>query len=486
MSVKLTSDLIEAFAGTFLSPRYDNLKPTPQFHREAWELYCSSHPQCAVIAPRDHAKSTALTFSYVLAEVLFRLSDHVIIVGSTEDKAAEQLSNISEELELNADLRAEFKIKGFETLTKTEVIVFHDDGHRFRILARGSEQKIRGTTWKGKRPNLLLCDDIEDDEQVENKDRRSKFRRWFFRAARQALSLGGKIRVHGTILQEDALLARLRKNQTWKVLFYKAHKSYSDFSELLWSERWSMSSLRIRQLEFEGDGDSAGYSQEFLNTPLDNATAYLRKQDFLPMTEEDRVTEKVIAVGVDFAISKRDHANRTSFTVGGKCVKNLIHHVDQYVGRWGSDEIIEKFFEIDFRWKPKVFFVENGQIWLTIKSILIPEMIKRGQELIFEELTSKKDKAVRGRAFQKKMRVGACRFDKDSDWYSGYEAELLSFTGVSEAKADDQFDSTANLHIGLDNYHEIDEEDFMEEDDFEWIKQSANLMSSGRVSSTGY
>ena len=268
MGVKLSSPLIEAFAGVFLSPRYDDARPTPQFHREAWKLYSSDSKQCGVVAPRDHAKSTGLTFDYILAEVCFRTSDYVILIGSTEDKAAEQLSNISEELETNIPLREEFGIKAFESQQKTEVIVLCDDGHRFRIVARGAEQKIRGAMWKGKRPNLIVCDDMEDDEQVENKDRRSKFRRWFFRAAKQALSKSGKIRVHGTILHEDSLLSRLMKNKMWKFQFYKAHRSYNDFAEILWPERWTQQELRNRQIEFEEDGDSGGYSQEFLNTIL--------------------------------------------------------------------------------------------------------------------------------------------------------------------------------------------------------------------------
>jgi hypothetical protein len=249
--VRLTAELIEAFAGTYLSPRYDDPKPTPAFHRECWALYSSDCKQAGAIAPRDHAKSTGLTFDYILAEVCFRVSDYVILIGSTEDKAAEQLSNISEELATNEDLRRDFGITKFETQQKTEVIVVCEDGHRFRILARGAEQKIRGAMWKGKRPNLIVCDDMEDDEQVENKERRAKFRRWFFRAAKQALSKKGKIRVHGTVLHEDSLLSRLRKNKVWKFLFFKAHESYSDFSNILWPERWTEQELRTRQQEFE-------------------------------------------------------------------------------------------------------------------------------------------------------------------------------------------------------------------------------------------
>ena len=70
--VELTAKLIEAFAGTFLSPLYDNPQPTPQLHRDCWELYCSGAELAGVAAPREHAKSTALTHDYGLATLLFR------------------------------------------------------------------------------------------------------------------------------------------------------------------------------------------------------------------------------------------------------------------------------------------------------------------------------------------------------------------------------------------------------------------------------
>ena len=112
-----SAELVEAFAGAYLSPRYDDAKPTPQFHREAWALYVSPCKQAGCIAPRDHAKSTGLTFDYILAEACFRWSDYIILIGSTEDKAAEQLSNISEELHTNEDLRIDFGIVAFDSET---------------------------------------------------------------------------------------------------------------------------------------------------------------------------------------------------------------------------------------------------------------------------------------------------------------------------------------------------------------------------------
>lgn len=496
MSVKLTSELVEAFAGTFLSPRYDMPKPTPPFHREAWALYCSDHPQVTVIAPRDHAKSTGLTFDYSLAETLFRISDYVILVGSTEEKAAEQLSNISEELHDNEDLRREFGVKGFEVDTRTEVICVLDDGYRFRILSRGAEQRIRGSLWKGKRPNLIVCDDMEDDEQVENKDRRQKFRRWFFRALKQALSKSGKIRVHGTILHEDSLLNRIRLMKTWKHLFYKAHAGFDDFSNILWPERWTEAQLRARRQEFIEDHDAGGYAQEFLNDPEDSTDAFLRRDDFIPMSPQDQDAWKRICCAWDLAISKADLANRTSCTVGGKSINNLLHFLDFRVGRYSpsvtppekqSGEIgwIDLMFEVEERWHPEVHFVEDGVIWQSVKRMVYEEMQTRDRYLTIQEVKSIKDKATRGTSLRKRHRAGATRWNTQAQGYEDARAELLRFTGRAAARLDDQFDSAALLSLGFDTLGLQEEGDDTPDEELEMQQQSPRRYV-GRSSVTGY
>lgn len=485
MTVRLTAELVETFAGMFLSPRYDDPRATPVFHREAWTLYCSDHPQVACIAPRDHAKSTSLTFDYILAETLFKVSDYVILVGSTEEKAAEQLSNISEELHDNEDLRREFGVKSFEVDTRTEIIVQLDDRHRFRVLSRGAEQRIRGSLWKGKRPNLIICDDMEDDEQVENKDRRVKFRRWFFRALKQALSKSGKIRVHGTILHEDSLLNRIRRMKTWQHLFYKAHNSFDDFGGIIWPERWTEAQLRARRQEFIEDHDAGGYAQEFLNDPEDSSDAFLRRDDFIPMTEADQAAWKSLACAWDFAVSKADLANRTSCTVGGKSINNLLHFLDFRVGRWDPVEWIDEMFKVEARWKPEVHFVEDGVIWQSVKRIIYEEMRRRDQFLAIQEVKSIKDKATRGTSLRKRHRAGATRWNTQAEGYEDARAELLRFTGRSAARLDDQFDSAALLSLGFDTLGLQEEGDDTPEEELEMIRQSPRKLV-GRSSVTGY
>lgn len=486
----LTAEHVEAFAGVYLAGRYDQPQPTPDFHRECWERYCSNHPACATAAPRNHAKSTGLTHDFTLANVCLGVEDYVIVVGASEEMACEHLGDMANELEENEALRRDYCIKGFVKRTTSDIIVERTDGTQFRILARGSEQKIRGRKWHGKRPGLIVADDLEDDEQVENKDRRSKFRKWFFRACKQALRDGGRIRVHGTILHIDSLLARLMKNRSWDSRRYKAHKSMNDFSEILWEEKFPEARLRAIKQEFVNEGDSAGYSQEYLNDPQDDDDKYLHTEWFVPMEDEDHQKFKKFACGVDFALSKKKKADKTIFTVGGKDLDNITHIVDVRGSRtrMNSAEIIDMFFEVHAAWKPR-FFVEHGKEWLAIEPILEKEMIKLDIFLdIADSLVPIDDKKTRGRAYQKRMKVRAVRFDTMADWFPDYKEENLMFTGNSDASHDDQFDATATLFMGLEIDPELENGDEKSEDELEFDRASEFWRNSGdgRSQVTGY
>ena len=118
----------------------------------------------AIAAPRGFAKSTAITHSYTLAEALFRQSKFIIIVSDTESQASLFLGDIKSELLENEDLIHLFGITSFEKMNETDIIVKLKDGYRFRIIAKGAEQKLRGTKWDGLRPDLIVIDDLEGDE----------------------------------------------------------------------------------------------------------------------------------------------------------------------------------------------------------------------------------------------------------------------------------------------------------------------------------
>ena len=208
--MNINAETIYGFTNTLLLPRFDNPKPTPDFHWQLWDLVTRDEPRVAVAAPRGHAKSTAVTHSFGLAAVLFRERDFVLIVSDTEGQAVLFLADIKKELQENEELIAAFGVKKFVKDTEADIIVEFHDGAQFRIVAKGSEQKVRGLKWRNKRPNLIICDDLENDEIVMNEDRRLKFRTWFFNALLPAGSDDCLVRVVGTILQTFLLTSTVK------------------------------------------------------------------------------------------------------------------------------------------------------------------------------------------------------------------------------------------------------------------------------------
>jgi predicted phage terminase large subunit-like protein len=203
------------------------------------------------------------------------------------------------------------------------------------------------------------------------------------------------------------------------------------------------------------------------------------------MDESHHDSSKIIAVGIDFAISKADKANRTSITIGGQDTLNQISVVDQRVGRWDSLEIVEEIFAVRKRWHPDAYFVESGQIWLAIKPLLDKEMLRTGKFMNFVPRTPIKDKKARGRSYQTRMKMGLCFFDKEASWYPGFEEENLRFTGDSDAVLDDQFDSAALLVLGFEEMADAEDEDFTPEEEIEMRRQDPRR-TLGRNPVTGY
>jgi predicted phage terminase large subunit-like protein len=221
---------------------------------------------------------------------------------------------------------------------------------------------------------------------------------------------------------------------------------------------------------------------------MDHDERYVRLEYFLPMEDEDYSVPATYAAAIDFAVSTKDTANRTSISVGCKDARNILHHRDQRVGRWDAQQIIDEMFAVAARWNPDVFFVEDGVIWKALAPTVNLEMRRRDEFINIQAINPTQDKAVRARPMQKRMKAGANRYDKRASWYAEFEAELLSFVAGAEAILDDQFDSAALLNKGFDTLVDVEEDDFKpeEEEEFDRMAMMYKGGNEGRSVVTGY
>lgn len=490
MDVHIDAQTIDGFTKGLLAVRYDNPKPVPPFHKEMWELCCSDNPKVAIAAPRKHAKSTAITHAYLLAMLLFRVKSFCLLVSCTEEQAVGFLGDIKEELSGNESLRKTFKVKKLLKETETNVICLMADGHKFRIQAKGSEQKVRGIKWLGKRPDLIICDDLEEDEQVMNPERRNKFRKWFMNALVPCGSDSCSIRVVGTILHLDSMLNRLLHNKMWGSLFYEAEDG--NFKNLLWPEKFSEKTLRDTYNDYVEDDNPEGYSQEYRNQPVDIKRAYFNKDYFYDF-ERDANGKAILPnlenyAAADFAIAETERADFNVHVVGGMCPDGYLHILDVKRFKGDADLIIDELIATQLHWHPNLFTFETAKIDKSIGPSLYREMSRRKDSkaiLNIETMTPTQSKTARGRSIQKLHKAGHIKYDKQASWYPAFEAELMMVADSGpRGRHDDQFDAFAFLGLTIDKFYEAQSDEEIEEENYDIAFDE--YMDQGICPTTGY
>lgn len=496
----LTADAMAGFVGSLLQKNFDGAVDSPACHMEWWELCCSKHPKVAIAAPRRHAKSTAITFAYTLACLVFRERSYVIIVSDTVTQAIQFLGDIKKELMDNEQLRALFKIKEFVKDSEDDCVVACEDGHMFRIQAKGAEQKLRGLKWNNKRPDMVVCDDLENDEIVMNKERRDKFRRWFLGALLPCLSTKGIVRYVGTILHTDSMLESLMPKhwdkktrytalkvynddkRAWMAVKYKAHDK--DYENILWPENYTKDYFLALRKEYTDQGYPDVYSQEYLNEPIDETLSYFKRGDFLPLSESDKKLNLKYYITADLAISKEETADYSVFIIAGMDEHRTIHIKDVIRERLDGREIVDTIMNLEKVYKPEAIGIEEMQVSKAIGPFLREEMVRNG---IFPSIVKLKhggkDKLSRARSMQARLRAHTIKFNKTGDWYPDFEDECVTFP---RGKHDDQVDSFAYLGMLLDIMVEAQTPQEEQEDIYFDELNNSGLNSAGKSAWTGY
>ena len=505
--MKLNADVVQGFVGSVLASRFDGQAASPPFHKECWELCTSNEKYVAIAAPRGHAKSTAITLGYGLATLLFRERKFMLLVSDTESQSSLFLGLFKQELQDNTELIDLFGIKRndkgiveFLKNSETDIVVECTDGHKFRIIAKGAEQKLRGLIWNGSRPDIIICDDMENDELVMNKERRDKMRRWFNGALLPSLADRGIIRMVGTILHSDSLLESLMPNPSdkqtvtsglkeyttrrtmWKAIKYRAHTA--DFQTLLWPEKKQADYFKTLYEEAVATGMTDTYSREYLNYPIDESVSFFKRGDFLPITEEDRKAKLNYYITVDLAISQEQRADYSVFLVGGVDEERKIHIKQIVRERLDGKEIVDTLLALQRHYNPEAVGIEEMQVSKAIGPFLREEMVKTNTYITLVQLKhGGKDKLSRARSIQARMRAHGVKFATGEDWFPAFENELLTFP---RGKHDDQVDAFAWLGMMLDMLIEAPTKEEEEQEAYELELEGSGINRQGRSQWTGY
>lgn len=360
--------------GWFINPKYVTLE-TPDFHKEILSIAADkSVARAAFVAPRGHAKSTEISFVYPLWSAVNKQHRFCVIVSDTYTQSEEFVNALKDEFESNVKLRWLYGDLVGDDWRDGEFVL--TTGIKF--IAKGSGQKIRGIRHRDTRPDLMIFDDIENDENVESAEQRKKLYKWFTKAALQALSRDGRAILIGTILHFDSLVNKVAKKAdvflSWKTkTYYAITTDKNGKHHALWPEHMSLEQL-ISIRDNPKDPLYVGsitFAQEYQHKPFDEEDAIIQPSwiqwaDGRP--EKQNVVASVLTI--DPAASEKTKADPT-----GKIFAELTVDGNIYVGFIGnkrqspkkSAEDTGRIYDI---YEPSAVGIESGILELVFRDLL--------------------------------------------------------------------------------------------------------------------
>jgi len=402
--------------------------------------------------------------------------DYVLYIMDTVTQVAANFEQMIMILEDNPELKKHLEIKKSRLGDDPTLYVYNKDLNRtIYFKGRGAGQKMRGTRIGGKRPNIILLDDIENDENVESKENREKLANWFFNAVIPAVNPNNfEIDFIGTPIHQDALLLNLLegagddeffKQYEFKFIQLPAAehlteamiKGESD-EEIIsaWSDRFTLKYLRTMYGLYASQGKTTAFWQEFMLqiAPKENLLYDISKiRKYKTADIGKNRSSMTFYITVDLAISQKDTADYTVITVIGINDNNDWMLIDGFFGRIKPDETIEKIFEYVVMYRPYEVVIEKVAFQTAMKTFLEREMLLRNIYFSINMVSRpqhKNSKLTVLKGLQPIVNMG--KFYVPEDYMENYVAELFNEMSMITnekilAKHDDLIDSISQLTL---------------------------------------
>lgn len=406
-----------------------------------------------VAAPRGHAKSTNFTFKDDLHAILYAYKHYILILSDSSEQAEGFLDDIKTELEDNANIIMDFgSLKG-DKVWRTGVILTKTD---IKAEAIGSGKKVRGRRHRNWRPDLIVLDDIENDENVNTPEQRRKLKNWFDKAVSKAGDTYTDIMYIGTILHYDSLLNNVLQNPRYKTKKYRAVISeavntklwdewegiYTNLfnenheedartfyeaneeemllgAEVLWEEKLSYYDL----MEIKVSEGTASFNSELQNDPIDPESATFNPEWFdyyEPELVDFSSPEFVFVAANDPSLGKNKKSDTSSIINLALSTKTGYMYVaDASVERRKPDVIIDDVFEMNRRLKrdyKKGFYkfgVEVVQFQYFFKEVMAAKSAEEGEYIPIEEIQSTVNKVLRIESLQPVIKNKYLKFNRE-------------------------------------------------------------------------
>ena len=246
------------FVDTYF-PHYAT-EPCADFHLEAARLLLKDPNLFMCLAWfRGAAKSTHMNvFVPAWLHLFHGQIKNMILVGSTERAARLLLQDVQAEFEANPQLTKDFgNLVG--TGNWAEGNFFTATGAKFNALGKG--QSPRGARKGPHRPDYIVCDDLDEDEEVRNPTQVDKRIKWIKEALIPSMGTSGRFVNVNNIIGPRTIQTELMKSPGFRNFRVNA---ILPNGQPAWPQRYSLEFYERKRRQM----GTVSFDQEYNNTQL--------------------------------------------------------------------------------------------------------------------------------------------------------------------------------------------------------------------------
>lgn len=367
---ELEADTIEWIKFFFPKFAYADFAP---FHKKAIKRLTESMEWYEVLSwSRELSKSTVCMF-VVLNLVLTGKKKNVILTSNSKDNADRLLEPYRAQLDTNQRIKAYYGLQ--YSIGKWEMGEFTTKkGAAFRAIGAG--QSPRGTRNDEIRPDVILVDDFDTDEECRNPDIIEKKWKWFEDALMPTRSISSPLLVVwcGNIIAKDCCITRAGKMaDNWDVVNIRDKKGKST---------WPGKNTEAHIDRVLSKISTRAAQQEYFNNPLSVGDTFKEMHwGKVPLLHQFKF---LISYGDPAPSNNKTKANsyKSNFLIGVK--DGTFYVITGYLDKVTNAEYVGWYYDIHDYVKNKTqlyFLTENNSLQDPFyQQVFIPLFVSIGKE----------------------------------------------------------------------------------------------------------
>lgn len=357
-------------------PSDDDVAPA-RFHEEWSKILLNGTGNFAVEAFRESAKTQIVIRANLLHALTYPQENrsYLVVICATQRTASKKLLEVSREFLSNPAMNG--LMKNIRENSGLALEVEYNDAPTMRIEAYGKGAAVRGLSWGAKRPDLVIIDDPQDEEDARSETVTAGDWDWFLSDV-YFLGQASRIFIIGNNLGERCIMECIMRNAERLKFTVNKIPILTAEGKSAWPEKWPLRAIEKERQEFAVLGKTDLWYRNKMCECISPLSQKFKREYFKYYDRMPDLRKMNVYTMVDLAISDKPNADYSAVVTVGLNGAGHLFVLDVEYGRYDPSTTIDAIFSVVQKWRPLAVGIETVAYQSALCHFLEKEMPQRG------------------------------------------------------------------------------------------------------------